>query len=104
MTFTREQMQILAQWESNFGTAVRSNWARGIGRSATAQLHRIYTEATGDRRTLNASCGTCVLRLLKDAGRLYFADKEEMIALMNDKVAADLTEEKPKRRRKSNAV
>ena len=73
--FTPEQMQELSQWEENMGTAVRSNWARGIGRTATLRMNEIYNEATGCTTRVNVTCGGCVLTLLRDVGKVYFRTK-----------------------------
>lgn len=80
MTYTKEQMKVLAAWEEHLGTAVRANWARNPGREALRTIHSIYTAATGDRHRLVTTCSRCMLSLLQDAGRVYFRDLEEMKA------------------------
>lgn len=75
-TFTEEQMKELSVWEPNMRTAVRSNWARGIGSTAARRMNEIYNAATGAKGTVNASCAGCMLNLLRDVGRLYFAQKD----------------------------
>lgn len=77
MNYTKEQFDALAPYEGNFGTAIRSKWSPYPGAEALRLIHRIFTSATGDRRRLNSACSVCVLHLLRDAGKLYFADKEE---------------------------
>ncbi len=74
--FTEKQMKELSVWEPNMRTAVRSNWARGIGSTAARRMNEIYNAATGAKGTVNASCAGCMLNLLRDVGRLYFAQKE----------------------------
>lgn len=100
MTFNEEQFQTLAKYEGYFTDAVRANWCRYPGHAALVAVHTILKDATGDRRRLNTTCGACSLRLMKDAGRLYFADKEARIAAENDKKAVELTEKKAKTRKK----
>lgn len=78
MTFTKEQMEVLSQWEGNFKTAIEAKWSRGIGTTGYTTIHRILTEATGRSHPFRPSCGSCMLSLLQTTGRLYFADKEEM--------------------------
>lgn len=78
MNYTKEQFDALAPYEEHFGTAVRSRWSRYPGAEGVRLIHRVFTSATGDRRRLNSACSRCVLSLLQDAGRLYFADKAEM--------------------------
>ena len=77
MTFTTEQLQILSQWEENFRTAVRAQWARNPGRSGLRVIYDIYTSATGDKRRFSDNCNHCILSLLTDCGRLYFQDITE---------------------------
>lgn len=78
MTFTKEQMEVLSQWEPNFKSAIEAKWSRGIGTTGYTTMHRILTEATGKHHPYSPSCGSCSLRLIQETGRLYFADKEEM--------------------------
>ena len=94
MTFNDEQMAVLAKYEQNFLTATKTNWSRYPGRDALEEILATLKAATGDRRRLNAACGVCYLNLLKDTGRLYFADKEARIAASNEKKAVELSEKK----------
>lgn len=73
--FTEKEMKELSQWERLFHTAVNASWASNPGRVALERIAAIYTAATGQRISRNFSCGTCVLRLLVDTGRLYFAQQ-----------------------------
>ena len=76
MTFTKEQMEVLSQYESYFNTAVNANYSRHPGRLALQTVYDIYTGVTGDTRRFDDNCQHCILALLKDCGRLYFQDKE----------------------------
>lgn len=78
MTFTKEQMEILKQYEDSFRTAVNADWARNPGRFALQTIHGIYTGATGDKRRFDDNCQHCIVSLLRDCGRLYYNDKVEM--------------------------
>ena len=78
MVFTNEQMKTLSAYEQYFTTAIRSRYARYPGAPALVTIHKIYTEATGRPTRLNASCSSCIFRLLVDCGTLYFKDKEEL--------------------------
>lgn len=100
MTFTDEQMAVLAKYEEHFTTATKANWSRYPGRAALEEILDTLKAATGDRRRLNAACGVCYLNLLKDTGRLYFADKEARIAEANEKKAVELSEKKAKPKKK----
>lgn len=93
MNFTDEQYAILSQWEDNYRTAIRSQWSRSIGRTAALTIHGIYSSVVKGAPHLNHSCGSCVLRLLRNVGNLYFADKAEREEERKRKVAmADVPE------------
>lgn len=71
--FNDDELRELSEWEPLFRTAVNADWASNPGRVALERIAAIYTAATGQPTTQNFSCGTCVLRLLQDTGRIYFA-------------------------------
>lgn len=71
--FNDDELRELSEWEPLFRTAVNASWASNPGRVALERIAAIYTAATGQPTTQNFSCGTCVLRLLQDTGRIYFA-------------------------------
>lgn len=100
MIFNDEQFETLAKYEGYFTDAVQANWCRYPGHAALVAVHTILKDATGDRRRLNTSCGVCTLNLMRDAGRLYFKDKDARIAAENDKKAVELTEKKARTRKK----
>lgn len=77
MKLTTEQFEALKPYEEYFRTAVNAQWARHPGRSALELIHEIYQSATKTTTRLNLGCNHCILRLLTDTGRMYFADKEE---------------------------
>lgn len=99
MNYTDEQFAEISKYEDNFRTAVQGNWSRNIPIPEIKRLRAIYEEAAKTRFPLNVACGTCRLNLLKRAGKLYFADKEERIAAANAAEAAAKTieEAKPKK-------
>ena len=73
---TDEQFNILARYEDNLRTATNSRWARHPGRSALALINETYSAAAGIQpRRVNVLCQQCVLDLLRNAGKLYFAEK-----------------------------
>ena len=94
MKLTKEQIKILEPFEQHFTTAIRSKYARYPGASAVHTIHQIYSEATNTRVQLNASCSSCIFRLLVDCGTLYFKDKQELEQIQE--------KEKPKRTRKKS--
>lgn len=71
------EMKALKPYEKNMETALRANWASYPGAAALELMHAIVARETGSRARLNKSCSACVLALLRDAGRLYFARKAQ---------------------------
>lgn len=92
MTFTAEQLKALEPYEQHFNTAIRSRYARYPGQNGVQTIHQIYSSVVKNTPRLNASCSSCIFRLLTEVGTLYFKDKEEM----------DKQIEKPKRTRKKS--
>ena len=93
MRLTEDQLKALEPYEKHFTTAIRSRYARYPGENGVKTIHSIYTAVTKQSIRLNASCSSCVFRLLVDCGTLYFKDKEELETSQ---------ENKPKRTRKKS--
>lgn len=72
---TDEQFNALTPFENNFTTAIKVNYTRYPGRAAIDTMFNIYRELTNSRININRSCGTCVLHLVQNVGKLYFAEK-----------------------------
>lgn len=72
-----EEMRALKPYERNMETAMRAGWASYPGSAALDMMHAIVARETGSRARLNKSCSACVLNLMKEAGRLYFARKAQ---------------------------
>lgn len=77
MRLTQEQFDAIAPYEKHFETTIRSKWARHPGDSALDLMNTIYVQVTGVKQKLNKGCSHCIMQLLEDLGRIYFADKEE---------------------------
>lgn len=93
MIYTEEQFQTLAPFEGYFRTATRSGYAGYVGFRNAEKIDKIIREAglfKSGART-NYACASCVLRILRVAGKAYFQDKEERIAAANDAEAAKLS-------------
>ena len=73
---TDEQFAALSAYEHNYETALKANYSRYPGLTAIDTMFRIYRELTGSRIFLNRTCSVCVLNLVKNVGKLYFAEKE----------------------------
>ena len=72
---TDEQFQALAQYEDRFTTATKANWCRYPGLAALQTMVSVYNSVTGKTLRLNSGCSRCVLHVVQDTGRLYFAEK-----------------------------
>ena len=94
MTFTTEQLETHSQWEDNVRTAVHAQWARNPGRSGLRVIYDIYTSATGDTRRFSDNCNHCILSLLTDCGKDYFADLAEKAVSTTTKEVKVSQEEK----------
>lgn len=80
MNYTDEQRAILAQYEPYLRTAARSDWARNPGPRALEQINDILYAGKTYKPRVNHGCQQCILSVLRDAGRAYFADLEEIAA------------------------
>lgn len=78
MKFTQQQLVTLSQFEEHFNTAVHADWTRHPGAANLRLIHQIYTDATGAKVRLNDTCNICILRLVKECGRQYYADRAEL--------------------------
>lgn len=99
MNYTDEQFAELSKYEDHFRTAIQGNWARNIPLPEAKRIRAIYEAAGKTRFPLNMACATCRLNLLKRAGKLYFADKDERIAAANAAEAAAKTIEEAKQKK-----
>ena len=72
---TDEQFQALAQYEDRFTTAINAKWCRYPGLAALQTMVSVYNSVTGQTLRLNSGCSRCVLHVVQDTGRLYFAEK-----------------------------
>ena len=98
MTMTDEQFQALAQYEDRFRTAIDGGWCRYPGLAALQTMASVYTSVTGQGIRINSGCSRCVLHVVQDAGRVYFAEKARREAAQPVKAAkADETPAKKKR-------
>ena len=100
MTMTDEQFQALAQYEDRFRTAIDGGWCRYPGLAALQTMVSVYNSVTGQGIRINSGCSRCVLHVVQDAGKLYFAEKARREA-----VQATITkgmEDAPKKKRTSS--
>lgn len=84
MTFTKDQMEVLAKYEPYFHTATKANYTRNPGRAGLTEMHRIFKSATGSAISLNTGCGHCIYSLVKAVAVAYYKDKEELERELKD--------------------
>ena len=103
MKFNEEQINTLSKWEYNFHCAVHADWCPNPGAYALSIIHSIFCQVTGDSRRLNDNCQHCILELMRDCGKIYFADKAALEAKKAKKVAStDKVEDIPIKKVKVN--
>ena len=84
---TDEQFQALAQYEDRFTTAINAKWCRYPGLAALQTMVSVYNSVTGQTLRLNSGCSRCVLHVVQDTGRLYFAEKARREAVQATETA-----------------
>lgn len=78
MKLNEGQFKALQPYEAFMRTAVEGRWARNPGRRALELMAQIYKEVAHLRVfAMDYNCSTCIVNLLSDLGRPYFADKAE---------------------------
>lgn len=77
MNFSESTYEALAPFERYFKTACDADWCPNPGRAALDRMADALTEKDGRRTAVNHSCGSCILRVVKRTGYLFFADKAE---------------------------
>ena len=91
MKLTKEQFALLSEYEKNMETALTARWARNPGRRPLEIMADIWRKHSYSGFRMDFNCSTCIVNLLSDVGRIYFADKAELEAAE----AAKAQEEKP---------
>lgn len=90
---TERQYMILQSYEKYFRTAVYHGYSRNPGGEAIKRMDMVYQEVSGVNLRTNQGCNTCIMRLLRDLGRLYFDYKAEKEARRKRKKAAEKEKE-----------
>ena len=75
MNFSESTYEALAPFERYFKTACDADWCPNPGRAALDRMADALTEKDGRRTAVNHSCGSCILRVVKRTGYLFFEDK-----------------------------
>ena len=98
---TDDQFAALTPYEHHFETALKANYSRYPGVPAIDTMFRIFRELTGSRIYLNRSCSACVLNLVKNVGKLYFAEKERREQAAAEQAKQAEPEPKPDKAKKT---
>lgn len=98
---TEEQYNALAPYEQNFKTALECQYSRYPGADGVDTMFRIWKEITNTRMNINRSCSVCILHLIQDVGRLWYAEKAKRIAEQLDKMEDKPEEPKPNKAKKT---
>lgn len=77
----KTDMKWLSQFESNFNTAIKSNYTRNILESQLRKMVEIYQLETGKQYRLCVHCTSSVLAFLKLIGKMYLDQKGNETAL-----------------------
>lgn len=74
-------MKALAPFEEYFHKAVYADYTPHPGITGLETMHRIWIDATGTAKRLNANCQHCILDLVRSVGRLYYKSKETKVEI-----------------------
>ena len=75
-----EEMTFLATIEPKLKTAVEARWISYLPQSDIDRMLEIWEALSGTKRAFRMGCGTCILNLAIDLGKLYFAQKPQKTA------------------------
>ena len=78
----KQNIKYLKEYEQDMITSLFHSYTRQIPQSTLIEMDRIYTEETGKSLRTNFSCSSCILKLMKSVGKLYF--KENIDCLPDD--------------------
>ena len=84
-------MAYLSRYEDRMRTATNSHWCSPVSQTELQGITDILNYALETNRRANANCASCILEILTDIGRIYFAQKEAEIAASTKKVATRST-------------
>ena len=78
----KQNIKYLKEYEQDMITSLFHSYTRQIPQSTLIEMDRIYTEETGKTLRTNFSCSGCILKLMREVGKLYF--KENIDRLPDD--------------------
>ena len=74
--FSKEQLDVLKQYEDNFNRAVNLNYYRNMTGKALDAIAAVYDTVADKSYAKNWSCSHCILAFLQSVGKKYFNDLE----------------------------
>lgn len=74
--FDKKQIEVLAQFESYFESAVIANYVRNIPADKIQIVKEIWEKASGEKVKEKLTCGACLLNFMKRVGSNYYKDKK----------------------------
>ena len=75
---TIKQYYKLKQYDDTLFTSKYCDYFRNLTQKAIMELDEVYQELFKKSSNINAGCGSCQLRSLKELAELYFKMKEKM--------------------------
>lgn len=75
---TKEQFEILKQFEPQLDTALNSSFLRGVDKQKFDIIKGIYLDVTDSKEEIKIGCAACVMNLFAKTGVLYFRYKESL--------------------------
>lgn len=76
MNYSKEDLEILKQFEDYFRTAVKAKYIRNLSSKQKEVLKEIYERSIG-KLTANLNCGACVYNFVRTMGIKYYEDINE---------------------------
>ena len=70
----KQNIKYLKEYEQDMITSLFHSYTRQIPTAVLMEIDRIYTEETGKSLRINYTCSSCILKLMKSVGKLYFKD------------------------------
>ena len=77
LRLTDDEFKYLQEWDYRFFQAVNADYVSVPTPSAIREIHRMWCRIIGRQETIRESCYHCILRLMKDMGKVYFEEKAE---------------------------
>lgn len=93
---SKEDMEWLSKFETNFKTAIDLNYSRNILESHIRKMMEIYESATGKQYRLCVHCTSNVLNFLKVIGKLYLDQKGNELELTTKELENKVTKKEKK--------